>query len=67
LRNDDAFTVSTVLGQSSSTAWTTGDVLVCNFFMSALDGIYENMILDAEVTYVARMQKRKDYLISIPN
>jgi hypothetical protein len=47
LRNDDAFTVPTVLGQSSSTAWTTGDVLVCNFFMSALDGIYENMILDA--------------------
>jgi hypothetical protein len=67
LINDDAFTVPTVLGQSPSTAWTTGDVLVCNFFMSALDGIYENMIYMPEVTYVARMQKSKDHLISIPN
>jgi hypothetical protein len=67
LRNDDAFTALTGFGQSPSTAWTTGDVFVCNLFMSALGGIYENMILDARGDLRRTNAERKDHLISIPN
>jgi hypothetical protein len=46
-------------GNAPSTAWTTGDVLVCNFFMSALHGIYENMILDARGDLRRRNAEKK--------